>query len=134
MTGKATTADELPCASHSAEALDASQIDCLLDVAGVSGVNEIMNAFWKSTDALLAALRLAIEKSDQAETGRIAHALKGSAANVGACRLSGIAREAELAAKAGDFNAARAACEVAPAAFDATRHAVAERIAAFEQR
>jgi HPt (histidine-containing phosphotransfer) domain-containing protein len=134
MTGKATTADELPYASHSAETLDASQIDCLLEVAGVAGVNEIMSAFWKSTEALLAALRIAIEKGDQVEAGRIAHALKGSAANVGASLLSGIARDAELAAKRGDFAAARAASEAAPAAYDATRHAVASRIAAFEQR
>jgi HPt (histidine-containing phosphotransfer) domain-containing protein len=134
MTGEANAADNQPTALRTAETLDASQIDCLLEVAGVSGVDEIMNAFWKSTDALIAALRAAVEKRDGAEAGRIAHALKGSAANVGASLLSSIARDAEIAAKAGNFDAARAACEAAPAAYEATRRAVAERIAAFQNR
>lgn len=134
MTGEANAADDLHHAARTVETLDASQVDCLLEVAGVRGVDEIMMAFWKSTDALLEALHVAIENRDSVEAGRIAHALKGSSANVGASLLSSVAREVELAVKRGDFNTARAACAAVPAAYEATRRAFAERIAAFERR
>jgi HPt (histidine-containing phosphotransfer) domain-containing protein len=134
MTGEANAADGLHHAARTVETLDASQIDCLLEVAGVCGVDEIMQAFWKSTDALLAALHVAVENRDPVEAGRIAHALKGSSANVGASLLSSVARDAEMAAKCGDFSTARAACAATHSAYEATRRAIAERIAAFQQR
>jgi len=113
------------------QTLDVTQIDCLLEVAGIDGVNEIISAFWKSTDSLLATLRLALENSDGADAARIAHALKGSAANVGAMALSAAAREMEGGAKSGDFSAAKSAFYRSTAVYEETRRALAARVDAF---
>lgn len=134
--GKLMTVDDQHSAGNARadsqpQTLDVTQIDCLLEIAGIDGVNEIMNAFWKSTDALLATLRLALENSDGADAARIAHALKGSAANVGAMALSAAAREMEGDAKSGDFSAAKIAFHRSAAVYEETRRALAARVDAF---
>jgi HPt (histidine-containing phosphotransfer) domain-containing protein len=114
--------------------LDVTQIDCLLEIAGVEGVNDIIGAFWKSTDALLATMRIAIENGDGAEAARLAHALKGSAANVGAMALAATARAMEGGVKAGDFGAAKAAFHRSTAVYEETRSALCARVDAFDRK
>lgn len=106
--------------------LDREQIDSLLAAAGVAGTRDILDAFWRSTDTLFQALRDQLARGDLAEAARTAHALKGSALNVGALRLSGGARAIELSCRGMDGAAAlRCLCgaeahyEETIAAFDA---------------
>lgn len=111
--------------------IEASQIDGLLEVAGVDGTQDILAAFWRSTRELLARLEDRLGADDTAEAARIAHALKGSAANVGALLLSLAARTMENGCKSGDLAAARTALGEANAAFEGTKRAFDERIKAF---
>jgi HPt (histidine-containing phosphotransfer) domain-containing protein len=98
-------------AGASGELVDFSQIDALLDVAGRDGVDDIMCAFWRSTDGLARQLKLQIAEGNYSEAARTAHALKGSAANVGACLLAAAARSVELCCKASDEPGAIVALE-----------------------
>lgn len=120
-------ADSL-AAGHSrspAQVLDREQIDSLISAAGVEGAREIVEAFNRSTGELLARLKSDLERGDLQEAARTAHALKGSALNVGAVALSSAARIVEDACKTDDV--ARAMDQVTGA-----KDHFAETAAAFE--
>jgi HPt (histidine-containing phosphotransfer) domain-containing protein len=104
--------------------LEPEQIDSLLDVAGVDGVKDILAAFWRSTDELSADLSRCAATGEYSQAARTAHALKGSAANVGAQRLSEAARDVELKSKNGDLAAMRDAVERLAAIYCETRAAL----------
>lgn len=108
-------------AGASAELVDFSQVDALLDVAGRDGVDDIMRAFWRSTDDLSRQMRLQIGGGNYADAARTAHAIKGSAANVGACLLAAAARSVELCCKTGDEAGALAALESLDRTYAQTR-------------
>lgn len=108
--------------------VDFSQIDALLEVAGRDGVTDIMDAFWRSTDALTRQLRALLNERNYAEAAKAAHALKGSAANVGAQLLAVAARGIELGCKGSDAEAAGSALQSLQDACERTRNAMAERI------
>lgn len=98
-------------ADESADLIDFSQIDALLSAAGRDGVNDIMDAFWRSTDNLADRLRLQLEEDDFIEAAKTSHAIKGSAANVGACRLATAARTVETFCRNRDAAGAIAALD-----------------------
>jgi|GEM_PF-1669704 len=75
--------------------LHVEQIDGLIAAAGVDGTKAIMEAFWRSTTDLLTALAAQLGDSAFHDAAQTAHAIKGSAANVGAHRLSQSASEVE---------------------------------------
>jgi protein-histidine pros-kinase len=52
-------------------------------------------------------LHAALERSDGAAVGQVAHALKSASFNVGAARLGETARDLERVGKAGDLTAAK---------------------------
>jgi len=108
--------------------IDFSQIDSLLDAAGRDGVNDIMLAFWRSTDNLAAQLQTLIGNSEFEEAAKAAHAVKGSAANVGACQLAMSARTLEIACKNRDAAAAIAALSDMNAAYRNARSALTAHI------
>lgn len=108
--------------------LESEQIDSLLDIAGVDGVRDILAAFWRSTDELSADLARCAETGEAGEAARIAHALKGSAANVGAMRLAEAARDVEALSKTGDHVAARDAIERLAAIYRETRAALERHV------
>ncbi len=87
-------------------AVDREQLDGLVSAAGVDGTREILAAFWRSTDALLASLKQQIAKGDFAAAARTAHSLKGSALNVGALGLSDAIRRVEERCRSKDWNGA----------------------------
>jgi HPt (histidine-containing phosphotransfer) domain-containing protein len=93
--------------------VDLEQIDGLLTAAGARGAREILSAFWKSTESLLQTLNLQLAASQFREAGQTAHALKGSALNVGAVRISRLARSIEESCKALDGAAAIRECRAA---------------------
>lgn len=88
--------------------IDCGQIDGLVEAAGVDGALEILAAFWRSTDSLLGSLKTQLTANDQTEASRTAHAIKGSALNVGATRLSDAIRAIEECCRRSDTAAALA--------------------------
>ena len=100
--------------------LDREQIDSLVAAAGVDGTWEILDAFRRSTDDLLAKLHVELASGDLAEAARTAHALKGSAANVGALTLSSAARKVEDACRSQNGAGAQESLAGAGSHFEAT--------------
>jgi len=89
--------------------LETDQIDSLINAAGIAGAQEILNAFWRSTETLLDALAEKVRAGNFEDAAKTAHALKGSAANVGAKRLADAAQTVETACKRSDMKGALAA-------------------------
>lgn len=103
--------------------LEVSQIDALVDAAGVEGVREILNAFWRSTEGLAAELKAQLARGDRTGAMRSAHALKGSALNVGAVRFAETLRKVEDACRGGDLVTASALASAGEADYRATINA-----------
>lgn len=114
--------------SETADHIDFSQIDALLSAAGRDGVNDIMHAFWRSTDNLANQLRRQLEENDFEEAARTSHAIKGSAANVGACLLSAAARSVEVCCKDRDAAAGVAALDELLSVYQETRRVLTAHI------
>ena len=93
---------------NNVEHLQVDQINGLIAAAGVDGTREIMDTFWRSTTDLLAALKGQVSGQSFADAASSAHAIKGSAANVGAVRLSETASQVEQACKSGASDEANA--------------------------
>lgn len=123
-TGRFVTAD-----GDTDDLVDFSQIDALIEVAGAEGVNEILRAFWRSTDELSALLKAQLGGASLADASRTAHAVKGSAANVGANLLSNAAKDIEGCCKAGDAAGAAAALRRLETAYEQTRGALTAHVA-----
>jgi hypothetical protein len=107
-----------------------AQIDGLLEAAGQDSVDAILSAFWRSTDSLAAQLKVHLDRGEFIEASRASHAVKGSAANVGAQLLSEVAREVETCCKNADADGAIAAFNRLLDAYRMTQSALAERVAA----
>jgi len=100
--------------------LDREQIDSLVAAAGIEGALDILDAFRRSTDDLLNRLNADLARGDLAEAARTAHALKGSAANVGAQLLAAAARNVEDACRAQNGASAQESLAGAGSKFEAT--------------
>ena len=85
------------------------QIDGLVAAAGIDATREILDAFWRSTTDLIAALENQINQNELVLAAQTAHAVKGSAANVGALRLSKTANQFEQSCKQSDLDGAKQA-------------------------
>ncbi|MEM9705941.1 MAG: Hpt domain-containing protein [Pseudomonadota bacterium] len=103
--------------------IETEQLDGIIAAAGVDGASEIMAAFWRSTDDLLLELRNAVEAGDFAGVGAAAHALKGSASNVGAALLADNARDIEDHARNSDKPAVASALTALEGALASTQTA-----------
>ena len=88
--------------------IQTEQLDGLIEAAGCEGAREILNAFWRSTSDLLGALETQIAQTDFNAAAQTAHAIKGSAANVGAVGIAEKAYQIELASKASNKDGADA--------------------------
>lgn len=86
--------------------INSDQMDMLIGSAGIDTAKAILDAFWKSNDELLSALTEHVAAGNIAEASASAHALKGSAANLGAIQLSNRARAIEAACRENDVAAA----------------------------
>ena len=69
-------------------------------------LKELITIYIADTPKQIAQLEEALARGDAAVATRAAHTVKGSSGNFGADDLTGIAREAENAAKAGDLASA----------------------------
>ncbi|MGM0574785.1 MAG: Hpt domain-containing protein [Myxococcota bacterium] len=106
--------------------LDTAVLESLRALAeGDDGfMEEVLGLFLEDTIPRLTAIREALARGDSAEAARVAHALKGSAANVGAIRLRDTAAAVEARAKADDAAGAAAVLDRADRDFEATRSAL----------
>lgn len=82
--------------------LQLDQIDGLVAAAGADGAREIIDAFQRSTRDLLASLGGHLDEANHDAAAADAHAIKGSAANVGGKRLADTASRIEQACREGD--------------------------------
>ena len=96
---------------------------------GQSMLPGVIGIFFESTPPILADARLAAEKSDGARLRRAAHTLKGSCANFGARRLSGLCEKIESAASSGEFAAVAPLLEEASAEYQRVREALEGELA-----
>ena len=78
-------------------------------------VKQLLGMFLESTPAAVAQLRRAIDAGDGTAVGRFAHALKSSAANVGAESLSAVMRELEKLGREARIDEARALADAVAA-------------------
>jgi PAS domain S-box-containing protein len=98
-----------PAAAEPETALDAAfDIDTVASLEKylpASSVRELLAMFVDQIAGQIGPIRDAAAGSDFETLGREAHSLAGSAGNIGASRLSQLARELEAACKTGDRNA-----------------------------
>ena len=109
--------------------IDGEQIRVLADAAGKEAVMPILDAFWQSNDELLEQLEAAIAANDADAAAKVAHALKGSASNLGANAVAETSKRIEFAAKASDLETARAASGDLPGQIEGSKAAFAELMA-----
>jgi len=101
--------------------LQVEQIDSLVAAAGVDGAREILDAFWRSTTDLIEILSAQVRQNALDLAAQTAHAVKGSAANVGAQRLKKTAAQFEAACKRGDHDALENALDAVREDFETVR-------------
>jgi HPt (histidine-containing phosphotransfer) domain-containing protein len=86
-----------------APTLDEGILHEVLESTGddIGFVRELIETYLADTPAQLEAMAAAVEADDAPALVRPAHTLKSSSATVGASRLSGLARELEMAGRSG---------------------------------
>jgi len=87
----------------------------------------VVDGFIADVPQQLAALHAACMATDRDEAGRLAHALKGAAANVGGERLRQASAEAEAAAVRGDLTRVAATVDTLSREFEALADAMRNR-------
>lgn len=106
---------------HQDAHLHIEQVDGLVAAAGVDGARDILDAFWRSTADLMETLATQVRQNALDLAGQTAHAVKGSAANVGAQRLANTTAAFEEACRSGDQDAVENALQAVRADFAAVR-------------
>ena len=109
--------------------IDGEQVRVLADAAGKEAVVPILDAFWQSNVELLEQLEAAIASGDADAAAKVAHALKGSAGNLGANAVAETSRQVEYAAKANDLEEARTASAALPRQIEGSKAAFAALMA-----
>ncbi|MDZ7590490.1 MAG: response regulator [Rubrivivax sp.] len=105
----AQTADAPKSSTDDDSVLDQAALDNIraIDDGEGSVIREVIEMFLAEAPGHLQNLDAALERSDGAAVGQVAHALKSASFNVGAARLGETARDLERAGKAGDLTAAK---------------------------
>jgi HPt (histidine-containing phosphotransfer) domain-containing protein len=88
--------------------LDATIVDGLRELGGVSLLDELVLLFRDEVGRYLGELEHALSLGDTTELGRAAHALSGSSANLGAFRVAATAGALEHLAVSGNLDGAPA--------------------------
>ena len=89
-------------------------------------IEKIMPLCLRDLNTFLYTLQMAVDQSSVDEVKRSAHAIKGTAANMGAEQLSTAALELELIAEKQNLTDAPACLEKIQKAFDRLRHLVSQ--------
>ena len=88
-------------------------------------VNEMIALFLRDGAPRVTEICRALEEADADALAKTAHALKGGASNLGATRVAALCKAIEDAARANELAKAAGAVAALPAAFEATRAALA---------
>ncbi|MCI5044739.1 MAG: Hpt domain-containing protein [Aquisalinus sp.] len=83
--------------------IDSEQLQTLAIAAGVEAAGAILDAFWTSCEDLLVLLKDSFRDRNFDEMSKAAHALKGSAMNLGAVQLAERAKLIETGARDNDL-------------------------------
>jgi two-component system, sensor histidine kinase and response regulator len=100
--------DPYPTAGAGFPATDPTALDRLRRFGGQKLLREMITLFLAAVPERIAAAREAIGSADAAGAERAFHALKSSAAQLGAMQLQRLCEEGELKARAGSLDAAAA--------------------------
>jgi len=106
------------------EVLDGPTMKRLCETLGDDFVQELIEAFLTDSQTLLADLRQAASQHDAALLKRASHTLKSNSANFGAFNLSGLCKDLEEQAKAGELDGAEARVEQVLVEYDRARLAL----------
>ncbi len=106
--------------------LEAEQIETLIASAGVEVTASILEAFWVSNDELVKALNRQLSQGALSDAAKSAHALKGSAANLGAVALADIAKMLEMACRNEQANDAETHFKQIPDSIEVAKIAMEE--------
>ena len=101
-------ADPAEPAAPAAGAIDRAVFERLVANTGGPFVAELIDTFGEDARELLATLRRTLAATDRDAFRRAAHSLKSTAESLGATRLAALARELEVAARAGSLDGAGA--------------------------
>jgi signal transduction histidine kinase/DNA-binding response OmpR family regulator/HPt (histidine-containing phosphotransfer) domain-containing protein len=119
---EASVRDEFPVTEPDVPVLDGSVIDGLRSLGGEEGiVAELVGMFLEDTPPRLASLREAMQRGDARDVEDFAHALKGSASNMGAALLAEVCARLEAAGISGELADAKDLLPRAEAEFDRVR-------------
>ena len=94
------SAETIATSVAGAPLLDAATLADLEEIMG-DEVRSLVRAYLHDGDARVLALRVAADRNDGAEVGKLAHSLKSASANVGAKTLSAAAKSVEQDARNG---------------------------------
>jgi len=108
------------------ELIEVAQLEGLVAAAGKDVTLEIVDAFWRSTERLLTALANDLRSGALDNAAKSAHAIKGSASNIGAAKLSHTAALLETACRGNDAEGANSLFSESNADFDAARTEITE--------
>jgi signal transduction histidine kinase/CheY-like chemotaxis protein/HPt (histidine-containing phosphotransfer) domain-containing protein len=112
--------------SDSRPLLDRSQIALLVKTIGLDAVVDFLALFIEDSTAHLAELKAAEERGDIAAMRGEAHILLSAAGNIGALRMSALARELEHVTRDGNRARAKATAADVVASFEATKVEIAD--------
>jgi HPt (histidine-containing phosphotransfer) domain-containing protein len=89
--------------------VDTAALDELRQALG-EDLAAIIDEFLLELDSMVGVIEVAVEAGNPSATAKHAHALKGSAGNMGAVALADVSAQIERFAKAGDMESARQLC------------------------
>jgi two-component system, sensor histidine kinase and response regulator len=115
--------DKLTAIEATEEPLDRDIIENLRDLGGSEMLSELAQIFFEDTRSNLATLRKALEEGDAQSVERVSHTLKGSAANMGAFRMSALCMKLENTGASGNLLRAPELLEQLEAEFERVRPA-----------
>ncbi|MBT8471690.1 MAG: Hpt domain-containing protein [Marinicaulis sp.] len=115
---------------NKADHLELGQIDGLIAAAGADGAREIVAAFHRSTLDLIEQISAHLQQGALDLAASAAHAVKGSAANVGAVRVAEAAAHLEVMCKEQNHDASGEALNTVRGHFEAANNHLTEHIEA----
>ena len=87
--------------------IDQATFEKLKNDIGADFMGELIAAYCDETPQLLAQLQLALKENDAAALRRAAHSIKSTSNTLGALPLGDLAKELEMAGRAGDLTGAQ---------------------------
>lgn len=87
--------------------IDEDVVNQMLEDLGEDAFNEVMGMFLENLDERVNNIKNAIETGEADELRQFAHAMKGTAATMGAMGLSALGKKLEDMCSSGDISAAR---------------------------